>query len=467
MSEFLLNFENKLYSGLMNFIGDPKDVRIGVAVSGGADSVSLLLGLSSIREYFAKINFNLYIHVITVNHNIRPVEETDGDANFVVELCKKLCIDCKKVEIPRGKVLEFSENKKCGVEAAARLIRYELFDAFIQENNLDFLCLAHNQNDQVETVFMRFLQGSSTGELAGIPASRGKYIRPLLGISRSEIECYLNEKNQNFKIDKTNYDLQMKRNLIRNELLPFVEDKFIGYRKSLINLSEKCQEDESFISVFLEEALKKSSFNFNDGIVSFDVLGFNNLHSALKRRVLYYCFDICGNGSETRISYQYLKEVSKKVCENKSFNDFCMGFNVWSDGCAVFVQNAGSVATETSFFVIIEEDGCYEGGGWKISSEEINQKKDMRVTLENEQLNISECCSCIRNFKYPFMFRSRQPSDLIKAADGKLRSVNKIIKDWKLDKTKDFVPVIQALGSKECEVSAILGKCLGLNDWIV
>ena len=165
-SERIFDFEKKVSRGLaecgVNLFAD-KSAPVGVAVSGGADSVSLLVSLVHICKNPGKII------AVTVNHNLRSEEESGGDAVFVEKLCSSLGVKCRRFDVPRGKILSEAKKNGSGVEDAARKIRYSCFEKFIQETGSSFLCLAHNRNDRIETVVMRFMQGAGTSSLAGIP----------------------------------------------------------------------------------------------------------------------------------------------------------------------------------------------------------------------------------------------------------------------------------------------------------
>ena len=154
-SKLTQNFEKKVLFGLKYCGIDTESISdnspLGIAVSGGADSVSLLLSLSSL--FSSRI-----LRVITVDHGIRPNEESGGDALFVENLCRSMSISCKVVKIPHGKIAKNAGESSDSLEAVARDFRYEAFFSFIKEENLCALCLAHNQNDQTETLLMRFLQ---------------------------------------------------------------------------------------------------------------------------------------------------------------------------------------------------------------------------------------------------------------------------------------------------------------------
>ena len=157
------SFENKVKKGLERCGICIEELKrsclpLGIAVSGGADSLSLLVSLARI------FNKSIPLKVITINHNIRRYEESRGDADFVKALCEKLALEgaavsCKIVEIERNLISSQAAAEKTSVEDSARSFRYKAFEKFIDEEGLCALCLAHTQNDQLETVLMRFLQG--------------------------------------------------------------------------------------------------------------------------------------------------------------------------------------------------------------------------------------------------------------------------------------------------------------------
>jgi tRNA(Ile)-lysidine synthase len=221
----IINFENHIENSLKKLGFDlscveKKSLCIGVAVSGGADSVSLFVALCHISK-----KYKIPVRAITVNHNIRGEAESWGDADFVVSLGNKLFeqgINVKVIEkeLERGKVFSVAERRGNGVEEAARFLRYEAFSEFALSEKPAFIALAHNKNDQIETLLMRFLQGSGNSGLCGICARRGIFVRPLLDVSRAQIEEYLLEQNIPWRTDSTNFDTSYMRNRIRQKLVP-------------------------------------------------------------------------------------------------------------------------------------------------------------------------------------------------------------------------------------------------------
>src|SRR5574344_1151600 len=125
-----------------------KGMHIGAAVSGGADSTALLTSLSHLC-----FKADAFLSVVTVDHRIRPDEQSAGDARFVAQYCRTLSesgypVDCTVRPLAKGEVFAEAEKRGGGIEEAARFLRYRVFDSFIAEKNIAYLCLAHNQNDQ-------------------------------------------------------------------------------------------------------------------------------------------------------------------------------------------------------------------------------------------------------------------------------------------------------------------------------
>ncbi len=175
------------------------------AVSGGADSTALLLLLSELRpegwEVFAA----------HVNHHLRG-EESDADEAFVRELCKRLNVP---LHIADG-TLDAERVRQRGVEATAREVRYARLHGVARASGAPFIATAHQKNDQAETVLMRLLTGSGIGGLRGIHAVRGDgIIRPLLDITREQIDELLRERGITPRHDRSNDDPRFLRNRVR------------------------------------------------------------------------------------------------------------------------------------------------------------------------------------------------------------------------------------------------------------
>ena len=196
---------------------------IVAGVSGGADSVCLLRLLCELRE-----QYRLGIHVVHVNHGLRG-READEDEEFVGRLCEQFRVSFRAVH---ADVRAYAKERGIGEEEAGRELRYRAFMEECLERGCRKAAVAHNLEDQAETVLFRLFRGTSALGLVGIrpvrelkPGSGILLIRPLLDTSRAEIEAYLKEAGQDYRIDRTNLSGEYARNVIRNEILTTAKDK--------------------------------------------------------------------------------------------------------------------------------------------------------------------------------------------------------------------------------------------------
>lgn len=193
-----------------------RDVRVLVAVSGGADSVALLRALAAIREPgeggLAAAHFN---------HQLRG-EESQADERFVVALCGQLAVPC---EVGRAPVHAWNSRRGEGLEAAARTARYDFLLQTAARLGARYVVTAHTADDQAETILHRIARGTGLAGLAGMARTRPlapgiTLLRPLLEFRRSELLAYLDELGQSYRHDVSNEDVRFTRNRIRLELLP-------------------------------------------------------------------------------------------------------------------------------------------------------------------------------------------------------------------------------------------------------
>lgn len=192
------------------------DCRYLAAVSGGADSVVMLrtLLLLGIKCEVAHCNFHL------------RGKESDRDEHFVTELCNNLGIKCHKIDFH---VSEYERQRHISTEMACRELRYNWFAQIVKSNSLSGVVVAHHSDDNIETLFLNILRGTGISGLAGIqPVSHNNVtiLRPMLSVTRSEIEDYASEIGQDFITDSTNHEIIVKRNKLRNAILPLLREYF-------------------------------------------------------------------------------------------------------------------------------------------------------------------------------------------------------------------------------------------------
>ena len=254
----LSKFEYKVYNFIreQDLLNDTKHVVVGV--SGGADSICLLCVLKRISEYISDKNEDSFdLLAVHLNHNIRG-EEAERDEKFVVDFCETNGIP---IIVESRDVQGFANENGLSVEEAGRILRYEAFrKAADKFNDGDYvkIAVAHNENDNVETVLFNIVRGSGLKGLSGIPVKRDNIIRPLLCMRREEIETYLNDEKIDYVIDSTNLEVDYTRNKIRHKILPYLESNINQNVYSAIdNLSQHAMQADLYIENQVEKAYKK------------------------------------------------------------------------------------------------------------------------------------------------------------------------------------------------------------------
>lgn len=462
-----LSFENKVLAGLKSCGVDLNSVSVnsplGIAVSGGADSVSLLISLASIFD-------SSCLRVITVDHGIRSEEESGGDAEFVRNLCETFDIKCFVKKINHGKIEELSKDSVLSVEAVARKLRYAAFDSFIEDENLLSLCLAHNQEDLCETLLMRFLQGSGIEGMGGIAQKRGKYIRPLLMVSRVEIESYLREKNQSWRIDATNSDIKYLRNRIRNVLVPVLNENFSGWQKAVLSGAKKAYADEDFFAGKLKKSVVFSDHDKNTSL-KIDRIYFYALHPALQRRVFFDSLNKIGFGG--RFPFYLFEEICAwnfKKTQNLCFEDVKISLD--ADALLLSRLNhkeQGLKYIESGFSFVFSNNNDKVGlENIDVFVEAVPDSPKIHLSFVPKKVASKKISVPVR---LPCIVRSFCAGDKIKANDGKLKSVSQVFSDWKIPKElREKIPLIDELCSvdkKSSGIRALIAFHFGFKNWIV
>jgi tRNA(Ile)-lysidine synthase len=199
--------------------------RVGVAVSGGSDSVALLRLLLEMRE-----EVGVVLSVVHVNHNLRG-DESDADERFVVDLAAQFDLPIFRHQV---EVAAHAGTEQISIETAARELRYQFFAELLEREpcSLDLVATGHTLDDQAETVLMRILRGTGMRGLGGIHPhleledQPGEIVRPLLSVRRAEIEKYLRDLHQPWREDSSNREHKFTRNRVRHVLIPLLEREF-------------------------------------------------------------------------------------------------------------------------------------------------------------------------------------------------------------------------------------------------
>jgi tRNA(Ile)-lysidine synthase len=225
--------------------------RIAVAVSGGADSVALLLLLIELREALGFVPL-----VIHLNHKLRG-KSSEADEKFVAKLAAKYGLE---FIVARESIAARAKREKSNLEDTARRARYAFFERLVKEGRATKVAVAHSADDQAETVLAHILRGTGLSGLGGIHPQSGVVFRPLLAIRRAELRKYLRGKKQAWREDASNRDTTRMRSRIRYKLLPLLEKKFqTATVEHLCQLTNLARRDESLLDALASEWLEKSA----------------------------------------------------------------------------------------------------------------------------------------------------------------------------------------------------------------
>ena len=223
----------------------PAGGAVVAALSGGADSVSLLFALSKLSQ---ELDFTL--SACHVNHGLRG-EESDSDMRFCQELCDRLGIE---LHILNTDVRDF-QKKHESIEETARRVRYDFFAEVSQGKKL---ATAHNCNDSAETVLLNMMRGTGLKGLCGIPPVRGNIIRPLIRCTRDEVESYCAENALSYVTDKTNLSDDYTRNKVRHSILPEIMKINSSFLETASRMQQHLREDSDLLESMAAQALENA-----------------------------------------------------------------------------------------------------------------------------------------------------------------------------------------------------------------
>jgi tRNA(Ile)-lysidine synthase len=284
-----------------------------LGISGGVDSACLL-------NLFSKIELPLII--AHYHHGLR--KSADDDAKFVELLAKNYQIP---FEIGSGKVKEIAEIRGLTIEEAARNCRYQFLFEIADKYSAQAVAVAHNADDQVESVIMHLLRGSGLSGLKGMDYKMINdlfhpsipIIRPLINVWRSEIESYVIQNKLDFCEDPTNLDKKYNRNKIRHEIIPFLDQAYPGLKNRIWNMADVVRYDDQILDEKVNELFLNicDISNSNSNLIGFETDKFLDTHISLQRRLIrrgLFSIDI----KIRDIGYQVIERAIKFIHENES-----------------------------------------------------------------------------------------------------------------------------------------------------
>jgi len=309
--------------------------RVLIGLSGGPDSIALLRALLKLGS-----KFSLTICVAHLDHGFRG-EESRADRKFCEDLAKKLGLEisCEEIDVPK-----VAKEKGLSPEEAARFERYDFFKRVAAAKKITKIAIGHNRDDQAETVLMRVFRGSGMSGLGGISPVKTMggltIIRPLIEVSRREIEGFVKDNGFEVRHDSSNDKTLFTRNRIRRDLIPYLEKNFnANIKEILANTAENLRSENEFLEKLTRRKFKSMSKRSDSSEIVIDIKKFKKQTAALRKRILRTALEDL-KGNLRRLTYQHWKEMDELVEKRpgNSIVDLPGGINVIKNKNKILIQ---------------------------------------------------------------------------------------------------------------------------------
>ena len=387
-----------------NMIGDETEVT--VALSGGADSVALLLCLLELKD---KLNIN--VTAAHLNHCLRD-KESDRDEQYVKLLCHRFDVPlyCERADIKFE-----AEKTHESIELCARRVRYE----FLERVSKGLIATAHTANDNIETVLHNMVRGTGIAGACGIPPKRGRIIRPLINVTRDEVEAFCSKRDIEFCVDSTNSDETYTRNRIRHSVVPILKEVNQGAISNVSQMSAALRDDADLLMQLANEALRQ--VECERGIKANELF---NLHPALRSRCIALFY-------ETSV---------KRIPENKhiaAITELLMvgGKTLVQSGWTAQVKDGIlrflPPKIDFKFETVEVEDFQFQYNGLKISLE---TAKNNEYNNKFNNLLLNNLVDCDKIFS-KLILRNRIDGDSIKLRNRPTKSFKKLFNEKRIDES--------------------------------
>lgn len=388
-------------SALRSFTFSENERHIAVAVSGGADSMALLMGLCMLKE-----ELSITLSAVHINHMLRG-EESDRDEAFVRKQCKALSIPLTVEKIDVGKI---ATQKKQSVELAARQTRYDVFEKI----ECDVIATAHNADDNLETVLFRLSRATGLNGLCGIPERRGKIVRPLLSCSREAVEAFCSENKIPFVTDSTNLSDDFTRNRIRHFIVPVLKSLNPSLISSFETTLSLLKSDSGLL-----ESLSLEEFNKRYSQTGLSIENFDSLPDSIASRVISRFLD--NNGFSGHYNVDGALKISKRGNGRFELNG---GKMLKASNCILKIEKEEALPHFTTEFEECDADVIKQNG------------KIHNLLLKNA----IDCDKIVGKLE----IRTRLPGDCITFSH---RKVSKPLRKWMNEEgidpsERDILPVI-------------------------
>ena len=427
-------FENAFEAIEKNKMFKSGDI-VGVACSGGSDSMALLHFLNANRE-----KFDIEVIAVHVNHNTRDNDLRDQE--FVASYCRENGIRFYKFKI---EALSIARKKGETLEEACRDGRYGVFESLRQRQIVDKLAIAHHQSDQAETILMHILRGTGLNGAGGMEFVRNNYyVRPFLNTQKTEIMQYIYENQVPFVEDETNHTNVFSRNLLRNKILPELRLVWPNVDQALVDFGAVCREDDEYINKMIDF----SGVLSRDGMVKIPLTYFVYSQSVVAR-VLYHSFELLGVTSDIERKHIGLIVNLAKTGQNGAKLDL-------PKECRVYKEYEYLTIVRAKPKMVIDTQWCFKLGVTKISDIGKIRVKRSRETQPVLGMLLADADKIPEGA----VWRMRKEGDIIHKFGGGTKSLKAFFVDKKVpQRLRDVTPVL----AFDNEILAVAGVEISEN----
>lgn len=423
-----------------NMISDGDHILVGL--SGGADSVALLVLLNQL-----KFQLNIKTASVYIDHKLRALETPDE-----IEFCRYLC-DALKVDfyVRDVDVKNHAQETGMSIQESARELRYEAFYKLSYEINANKIALGHNADDQLETIFMRLIRGTGVSGLLGIPPVRDMIIRPLLGVRRRMIEDFLIKnraifglkKDKPYIIDSSNLKTDYIRNRLRFQVMPRIEDINPSIHQTISRMIQIIRDEERYFDILVTKTLMKLITRKSEGYIELFLSPLETIEKPILRRVLRRAID--ATKGLRGIGFENIEDIIHLIKNGRT-------------GSRVYIRHDVRVIRGYSTLIITAL------APQKLSTQEILTSgeyvlKEAGIVLIVDELSADElqdghdgkssAVFDVEKLSMPLIIRHRMQGDFFYPSGfGKRKKVQDFFVDEKIPKDeRDTVPILTSNGN--------------------
>ena len=425
--------------------GVARGAAVLVAISGGPDSTCLLHALAE-----ARISWRMTVSACTVDHGMRAAGEIEDEIAFMRGLCDSLDISLTVSRIPRGECEARSREEKRSLEETAREWRHRLLKEAARGVHAQAIALGHTQDDVLETLLMRMIQGSDAEGLSGMPIRRGPFIRPLLRCTRSQVRAYLRARGLPWREDPSNLDPRFLRNRVRSLLVPVLERDFPGYRTGMLTLARK----QSNAAEVVRAEAARLPWVAAPGGFSIGTEAFFAALPAVRASSLLLLYDaFTRTPSPRRLPWRFLSPALG-ACKPAATGRIIRGYGVVlrADGGRLFWGRDLASRGKKGYFIEVS------GAGF-VTLPETGMRLTFVHRTESAGVGRGGLSFLSKGLQPPLFVRSKRMGDEI-LLEGGMTSVKDLLAGWKVPVgDRERVPLL----ADRSGVLAVLGGALGYH----